>query len=327
MTTMVLGAVVGLEEERTMKRVLGALGGMVMVIGILAVPADAFRVTGRSNFAALFRDVTVCTDGMEFNIGTWDDGEEREPGYTPSAPLQEPLFITADPSQQPQSPANNFPADPPAVLAGFYQTDPIANDDPFWDDSNIFDPTSLALWVSTYTEFWTEPLAAGTELAVYLSDPTDEPLPAEIIIVVDCLLDPCAAPGAILGTEQADRLRGTPGDDILCGFGGNDTIIGGGGNDTIIAGDGNDMVDAGAGDDYVEGGNGNDELLGRFGDDELFGGNGSDLLDGNWGDDYLDGGAGGDTLLGGRGNDILIGGLGVDILRPGGGGGVDIKIQ
>jgi hypothetical protein len=40
-------------------------------------------------------------------------------------------------------------------------------------------------------------------------------------------VDPCTEPppGAIVGTEGNDRLRGTPGDDLIVGLGGNDVIL------------------------------------------------------------------------------------------------------
>jgi lysophospholipase L1-like esterase len=88
--------------------------------------------------------------------------------------------------------------------------------------------------------------------------------------------DPCARPGAILGTDRSDYLVGTMGDDVICGLGGNDVIDGLGGNDLIIGGDG---------DDTLYGRAGNDTLYGGPGDDVLYGGSGADLLRGGPGTD------------------------------------------
>ncbi|MEX2237732.1 MAG: hypothetical protein WEB00_09380 [Dehalococcoidia bacterium] len=46
----------------------------------------------------------------------------------------------------------------------------------------------------------------------------------------------CDDPGAILGTNNGETLRGTAGADIICGLGGRDILIGLGGNDLLVGG-------------------------------------------------------------------------------------------
>lgn len=93
---------------------------------------------------------------------------------------------------------------------------------------------------------------------------------------------------AIVGTDGADRLKGTRQDDYLAGKGSNDTIFAGWGNDRVV------------------GDEGDDKLFGQGGDDELYGGEGDDLLKGGRGNDILDGGAGRNVLHGGSGDDIFV---------------------
>ena len=104
--------------------------------------------------------------------------------------------------------------------------------------------------------------------------------------------DDTGAPGALIGTDSADRLDG---DDEMHGRGGDDEIRGGDGDDFLVGGS-----DA----DWLRGGAGHDRLIGGPGDDTLRGGPG---------DDYLHGGDGADVLNGGAGNDSLIGGDGADV--------------
>jgi hypothetical protein len=92
-------------------------------------------------------------------------------------------------------------------------------------------------------------------------------------------------PCTVVGTDGADRLRGSRRDDVICGLGGDDRVSGGGGDDVVFGDAGNDSIE---GDD---------------GDDTLYGGEGADRLDGDSGDDVLSGGPGLDRLTGGRGED------------------------
>ncbi|CAA6825077.1 MAG: Alkaline phosphatase (EC [uncultured Thiotrichaceae bacterium] len=141
----------------------------------------------------------------------------------------------------------------------------------------------------------------------------------------------------IIGTNKADRLKGTSGDDVIVGLngkdwidgkGGNDIICGGKGEDNIIAGDGNDKVFGGRGNDLIRGGLGNDELhgdegrdtiKGDDGDDKAFGGKGADLIQGGAGNDELHGDEGRDTLKGEDGDDKAFGGKGADLIQGGAG--------
>lgn len=133
----------------------------------------------------------------------------------------------------------------------------------------------------------------------------------------------------IMGTINADRLRGGAGDDFIDGGDGNDALTGGLGNDLLHGGLGSDSIEGGNGLDYLDGGDGNDKLSGEGGDDTLVGGLGLDTLNGGFGNDYLDGGAGNDSALGGDGSDTFVhrlaenvgatdsysGGVGSDTLR------------
>jgi uncharacterized delta-60 repeat protein len=98
----------------------------------------------------------------------------------------------------------------------------------------------------------------------------------------------------ITGTEQRDKLKGTPGDDVISTLGGNDKVKGGAGDDVICSGDGNDKVFGGAGADRLLGGDGRDRLQGGGGPDTLKGGIGNDFLNGGGGENSLHGGPGHD---------------------------------
>ncbi|MEX2032579.1 MAG: hypothetical protein WEA81_06895 [Dehalococcoidia bacterium] len=98
----------------------------------------------------------------------------------------------------------------------------------------------------------------------------------------------------VVGSEQADRLRGTRGRDVIAALGGNDVVSALGGNDLICGGAGKDALRGGPGKDVLRGEAGNDVLRGEDGNDRLVGGPGRDRLFG---------GAGRDRLLGGPGQD------------------------
>ncbi|MES2899717.1 MAG: DUF4214 domain-containing protein [Pseudomonadota bacterium] len=101
----------------------------------------------------------------------------------------------------------------------------------------------------------------------------------------------------LVGTAEADTLRGSEFDDSLSGADGGDTLYGLGGND---------LLDGGAGSDYLRDDEGNNVLLGGAGNDALYSwSTGNNRLDGGAGDDAISGGRGTDTLIGGDGNDIL----------------------
>ncbi|SNS32096.1 calcium-binding protein [Tropicimonas sediminicola] len=135
----------------------------------------------------------------------------------------------------------------------------------------------------------------------------------------------------LIGTDDAETLRGYDGADLLVGKAGDDTLIGGAGDDRFWAGDGadellgwtgDDFLHGGAGGDTLEGNAGNDSLRGAAGTDTLHGGAGADDLKGGADDDVLKGGSGDDRLWGGAGMDVLEGGAGMDQL--GGGHGADV---
>ena len=113
------------------------------------------------------------------------------------------------------------------------------------------------------------------------------------------------------GSDQGERIIGTPFNDVLRGGNGNDRIIAGFGKDLfgrdrLFGGGGNDVMKAGAGNDFLNGGAGSDRLFGGKNNDELIGGNGKDLLNGGKGDDVLNGGAGRDRIKAGPGRDTIV---------------------
>jgi trimeric autotransporter adhesin len=119
---------------------------------------------------------------------------------------------------------------------------------------------------------------------------------------------------SMIGTEEADVLRGDHGDNVLRGLGGDDILSGLWGNDTLEGGAGDDLISGEWGEDILDGGAGDDSLSGMWGSDILDGGAGDDSLSGDWDDDLLKGGEGNDSLSGMWGNDIMEGGPGNDWL-------------
>jgi Ca2+-binding RTX toxin-like protein len=140
----------------------------------------------------------------------------------------------------------------------------------------------------------------------------------------------------IVGTEEDDVLRGTPGRDVIWGGGGDDTILGSLGNDLLCGGPGADLVHGGRGNDVADGGAGDgDRVIGDLGDDHLFGGPGdADEVAGSLGIDTLSGGPGDfDLVHGDYGYDRMDGGAGKgDIasfatdVGAGRGGGVKVSL-
>ena len=127
----------------------------------------------------------------------------------------------------------------------------------------------------------------------------------------------------IIGSNNADYVKGNWDGNLIYGRGGDDTIDGGdntdylegqAGNDELIGGQGNDTLKGGSGDDHLSGGTDDDHLTGGSGDDHLSGGTDDDHLTGGSGDDYLSGGTGDDYLDGQLGQDILYGDDGDDQL-------------
>jgi Ca2+-binding RTX toxin-like protein len=105
----------------------------------------------------------------------------------------------------------------------------------------------------------------------------------------------------VIGTPQADVLRGNSVANKIWGGAGDDTIYGGGGYDLLYGEDG---------DDWLYGDADNDLLFGGLGSNVLVGGDGNDILDasGSPGRGLLIGGKGSDRLTASRGDCILIGG-------------------
>jgi Ca2+-binding RTX toxin-like protein len=117
----------------------------------------------------------------------------------------------------------------------------------------------------------------------------------------------------ILGTDKAEKLRGTPSRDVILGLKGDDEIIGSLGNDIICGGPGSDLIHGGRGNDTVDGGGGDfDRVIGDLGDDHVMGGRGEgDEAAGSLGIDTVSGGAGNHDLVhGDYGYDRMDGGAG-----------------
>jgi Ca2+-binding RTX toxin-like protein len=119
----------------------------------------------------------------------------------------------------------------------------------------------------------------------------------------------------IVGSDEADNLRGTPSRDVIWGGSGDDQILASLGNDLVCGGLGTDLLHGGRGNDMVDGGPGAaDIVIGDLGDDHLFGGSGNaDEVGGSLGIDIINGGPGS--------NDLLHGDYGYDRMDGGAGGG------
>lgn len=141
----------------------------------------------------------------------------------------------------------------------------------------------------------------------------------------------------IVGTNAADRLRGTTGNDVIAARGGDDEITNLSGTDVVCGGPGNDTIDGDRGLLVLHGGRGRDHIQAsgprpRPCDDTgdgsgacaypealISGGSGADILVGGRYREHLTGGSGRDRLRGGPSEDRLDGGPGTDLLRGGGG--------
>jgi Ca2+-binding RTX toxin-like protein len=137
------------------------------------------------------------------------------------------------------------------------------------------------------------------------------------------------------GSDNSDRINGSPESDRIQGNGGDDLLVGGFGLDDIDGGDGDDILYAGLNiadvveptavssssnsidrsENLLDGGDGNDLLIGSTIEDVLIGGDGDDLLSGYQNNDRLFGSAGNDLIIGSWGEDTLVGGSGDDVLR------------
>lgn len=106
-------------------------------------------------------------------------------------------------------------------------------------------------------------------------------------------------PGPCNGTPGNDEIVGTDQADQIRGLAGNDSLDGNDGDDLLAGGKGRDRTDGDGGDDRHQGGPGRDDLT-EFG--EVTSG-GRDVMLGGPGGDVLDAGADGDVLRGGAGNE------------------------
>ncbi|NJM61776.1 MAG: calcium-binding protein [Oscillatoriales cyanobacterium RU_3_3] len=113
-------------------------------------------------------------------------------------------------------------------------------------------------------------------------------------------------PGGVQGSDNNEKILGSPvtdvvfaarGADTIEGAVGNDYLRGGKGNDRILGDDGNDILNGNEGDDFISGGPGNDLVRGGQDNDEIFGNDGDDILIGEKGTDRLTGGNGTDVFI------------------------------
>lgn len=66
----------------------------------------------------------------------------------------------------------------------------------------------------------------------------------------------------VLGTNQSQKLVGSPGKDVICAKGGKDRIFAGDGSDVLLGGRGNDKLFGEGGRDFLQGDKGSDRLDG-----------------------------------------------------------------
>lgn len=113
-------------------------------------------------------------------------------------------------------------------------------------------------------------------------------------------------PGGVQGSDNNEKILGSPVTDVVFAAGGADTIEGavgndylrgGKGSDRILGDDGNDILNGNEGDDFISGGAGNDLVRGGQNNDEIFGNDGDDILIGEKGTDRLTGGSGTDVFI------------------------------
>jgi Ca2+-binding RTX toxin-like protein len=142
----------------------------------------------------------------------------------------------------------------------------------------------------------------------------------------------------VIGSSQADNLKGGAGDDWFRPQGGNDTVDGGAGNDRVNYDRASGAVTVNLATGTSSGANGvdtlinienlrgsgfGDSLTGSAGNNDIQGRDGNDTISGLDGNDSLNGENGNDSLLGGNGADTLIGGAGDDTLD----GGAQLTIE
>jgi Ca2+-binding RTX toxin-like protein len=86
----------------------------------------------------------------------------------------------------------------------------------------------------------------------------------------DLLTNLLSGKDTLIGSNDADILRGFGGNDTVKGKGGQDTLLGDSGNDNLKGGDDKDNLKGGGGVDKLDGGSGNDKLNGGGGLDQYF---------------------------------------------------------
>ncbi len=105
------------------------------------------------------------------------------------------------------------------------------------------------------------------------------PLPAGFALGTSALEYATILDASVIGTSDAQVLRGTIFRDAIDGKGGADRIYGGASADLLAGDTGNDTLYGGSGSDRLIGGGGRDTLVGGAGDDRMEGGGGNDRYD------------------------------------------------
>ncbi len=113
-------------------------------------------------------------------------------------------------------------------------------------------------------------------------------------------------PGGVRGLTGNDAIIGSLDAELIKGNEGNDTLFGAEGNDTLNGHSENDILNGNLDHDLLNGNLGDDQLFGEAGSDTLNGGQGNDRVNGGTGDDRLRGDDGRDSLTGDEGNDVFI---------------------
>jgi hypothetical protein len=112
-------------------------------------------------------------------------------------------------------------------------------------------------------------------------DETQDGCPTDASTQAACTPAPSARcdgrKATIVGTDAAEKLRGTFGKDVIYAGGGDDAVVGAGGDDVICGGGGADLLRGNAGKDRLVGGGGKDKLVGGGAKDTCEGGPGKDL--------------------------------------------------
>jgi hypothetical protein len=166
-----------------------------------------------------------------------------------------------------------FPSPAPVTAGTTYAilVEPLAEGDNgciTWPLSDS-DPYPRGVALTRIGGLWEEFIGVDFVFKTYVAVPTVPPEtpPGSETQPVDQIT--CAGRIAtIVGTNDADELRGTSGDDVIAALRGDDSVQGRGGDDLVCGGKGRDDVAGGRGDDFLRGGSGRDTCDGGPGRDD-----------------------------------------------------------